>query len=79
AIAQVSGTIDRIFSMENRARQEVLAEARQLAFDDAIRAGADPGSLQLVEVEEVPLAYLPGNAVRVKVKVAGRLRGYGKP
>ncbi|MDI3270602.1 MAG: hydantoinase/oxoprolinase family protein, partial [Bacillota bacterium] len=35
AIAQVSGTIDRIFSMENRARQEVLDEARQLAFDNA--------------------------------------------
>jgi hypothetical protein len=27
-------------------------------------------------VEEVPLAYLPGNAVRVKVKAAGRLRSY---
>jgi hypothetical protein len=28
----------------------------------------------VVEVEELPLAYLPGNAVRVRVKVAGPFR-----
>lgn len=76
AIAQVSGTVDRIFSMDHRTREAVLDEARQMSFDEAIRAGADPASLEIIEVEEVPLAYLPGNAVRVKVKAAGRLKGY---
>ena len=32
--------------------------------------------LEVVEIEEVPLAYLPGNAVRIKVKAAGRLESY---
>jgi N-methylhydantoinase A/oxoprolinase/acetone carboxylase beta subunit len=76
AIAQVSGTVDRIFSMDSRTRASVIEEARQLARHDAIRAGADPESVEIIEVEEVPLAYLPGNAVRVKVKAAGRLGGY---
>jgi N-methylhydantoinase A/oxoprolinase/acetone carboxylase beta subunit len=76
AIAQVSGTIDHIFSMTNRTRESVLEEAREMAFNEAIRAGADSESLELIEVEEVPLAYLPGNAIRVKVKAAGRLKSF---
>jgi N-methylhydantoinase A/oxoprolinase/acetone carboxylase beta subunit len=76
AIAQVSGTIDRVFSLQNRSRDEVMEEARQTAFEEAVCAGADEDSLEVVEVEEVPLAYLPGNAVRIKVKAAGRLRSY---
>jgi N-methylhydantoinase A/oxoprolinase/acetone carboxylase beta subunit len=76
AIAQVSGTIDRVFSLQDRSRDEVMEEARRTAFGEAVRAGADEDSLEVVEVEEVPLAYLPGNAVRIKVKAAGRLRSY---
>ena len=74
AIGQVSGEVDRIFSLENRSREDVLTEAREGAFDEAVRAGADRDTLEIIEVEEVPLAYLPGNAVRVKVKAAGRLK-----
>jgi N-methylhydantoinase A/oxoprolinase/acetone carboxylase beta subunit len=76
AIAQVSGEVDRIFSLETRSREEVLDEARQGAFSEARRAGADPNSLDLIELEELPLAYLPGNAVRIKAKAAGRLKSY---
>jgi N-methylhydantoinase A/oxoprolinase/acetone carboxylase beta subunit len=76
AIAQVSGTIDRVFSLAERSRDQVMEEARRTAFDEAVRAGAEQDSLEVVEVEEVPLAYLPGNAVRIKVKAAGRLRSY---
>jgi N-methylhydantoinase A/oxoprolinase/acetone carboxylase beta subunit len=74
AIAQVSGTIDHIFSLEKRSREIVLQEAREAAFSEAIRAGADAESLEVIEIEEVPLAYLPSNAVRIKVKAAGRLK-----
>jgi N-methylhydantoinase A/oxoprolinase/acetone carboxylase beta subunit len=74
ALAQVSGTIDHIFSLEKRSRESVLQEAREAALSEAVRAGAEPDSLELVEVEEVPLAYLPSNAVRIKVKAAGRLK-----
>lgn len=76
AIAQVSGTVDRVFSLADRSREDVLEEARRTAFEEAIRAGAGEESLEIVEIEEVPLAYLPGNAVRVKVKAAGRLKSY---
>ena len=76
AIAQVSGTIDHIFSLEKRTREETLQEARETAFHEAVRAGADPDSLEVIEIEEVPLAYLPSNAIRIKLKAAGRLKSF---
>ena len=31
-------------------------------------------TVQVVDVEDVPLSYLPGNAVRVRVKAVGDLQ-----
>jgi hypothetical protein len=72
AIAQVSGEIDRIF--QDLSRDEAIARARQLAEAQAASAGADPRTLSTVEVEDLPLAYLPGNSLRVRVRVVGEIR-----
>ncbi len=75
AIAQVGGECDRIFSLEGATRDEVLDQAKEEARQRAIAAGASPGTLEIVDVEEVPLAYLPGNAIRIAVKAVGDLEG----
>ena len=69
AIAQVSGEVDRIF--QTLSREEAIAEAKRLADEKAVRAGADARTLGVVEVEDLPIAYLPGNALRVRVRVVG--------
>lgn len=74
AIAQVSGTSDRVFALDQINRMQALDEAARLARERACAAGADPASVELLDLEEIPLAYLPGNAVRVKAKAVGRLR-----
>jgi N-methylhydantoinase A/oxoprolinase/acetone carboxylase beta subunit len=74
AIAQVSGTIDRVFALDAMSRTQALDEAARLARERACAAGADPAGVELLDLEEIPLAYLPGNAVRVKAKAVGRLR-----
>lgn len=71
AIGQISGEVDRIFSLEAKSREEALQEARQEATDKAIAAGAKPDSIELLDQEDVPLAYLPGNATRIRLKVVG--------
>jgi hypothetical protein len=53
----------------------MLDEARDEARERAIAAGADPGTVRIVELEEIPLAYLTSPAVRVRVKAAGTLGG----
>ena len=78
AIAQVSGMTDRVYSLEGRTREQVLEEAKRAARDRAIASGASPESLEILDVEEIPLAYLPGNAVRIRVKAAGPLDWAGR-
>jgi N-methylhydantoinase A/oxoprolinase/acetone carboxylase beta subunit len=73
AIAQVGGETDRVFSLMDISRGEALAEAKREATDRALAAGADPGSIEIVDVEEVPLAYLPSSATRIRVKAVGDL------
>jgi len=73
AIAQVSGQIDKIYSLENTGREDVIKRAKGAAIERAIIAGADPNTVNVVEVEEIALPYLPGNAVRIRVKAAGDL------
>jgi N-methylhydantoinase A/oxoprolinase/acetone carboxylase beta subunit len=75
AIASVSGQVDRIFHMGPAGRQGILDEARDEARERAVAAGADPRTVQIVELEEIPLAYLTSPAIRVRVKAAGALGG----
>ena len=76
AIASVSGQVDRIFHLgrEGRAARG-LDEACDEARERAVAAGADPGTVQIVEMEEIPLAYLTSPAVRIRAKAAGALGG----
>ena len=73
AIAQVGGEVDRVFALDRVTRDEALARARQEAADKAIGAGARAETVRILDVEEVPLAYLPGSATRIRVKAVGEL------
>jgi N-methylhydantoinase A/oxoprolinase/acetone carboxylase beta subunit len=73
AIAQIGGEVDRVFSLEQVPREEALERAKEEATEKAVAAGASPGTVHIVDVEEVPLAYLPSNATRIHVKAVGEL------
>jgi hypothetical protein len=36
-----------------------------------VAAGADRKTLKTIETEDMPIAYLPGNALRVRVRIVG--------
>jgi hypothetical protein len=78
AIAQISGEVDRVYSLEKLSRDAALDDAKAEASAKAVEAGADPGTIQIVDVEDVPLSYLPGNATRIRVKAVGDLTLVGK-
>lgn len=73
AISQVSGTLERVFSLDELGREKTLELAKEMAIEEAIKAGAHPKKISIVDIEDVPLAYLPGNATRIRVKAAGQL------
>lgn len=71
AIAQISGEADQVF--QNRTREDAIAAAAKIAAERAVRNGADPATLTVIEVEDLPLAYLPGNSLRVRVRTVGEI------
>ena len=71
AIAQTSGEVDRIYALDTQSRAQALADAEAEARRKAVAAGALPATIVVTEREDVPLAYLKGNATRVRVKVVG--------
>lgn len=73
AIAQVSGELDRVVSLERQNREDALAAVKRQAICAAVAAGAKESSVRIVEVSETPLAYLPGGITRLSVKAVGDL------
>ncbi|WP_108662228.1 hydantoinase/oxoprolinase N-terminal domain-containing protein [Acuticoccus kandeliae] len=71
-IAQISGEVDQIFTGLDRTK--AIETARERAEANALRAGAQDGSIEVVELEDIPLAYLPGNSLRVRARVVGNVR-----
>lgn len=73
AIAQVSGEVDRVISLDGTSREAAIEQVVGQARSRAVEAGALAESIALAELEETPLSYLPGNAIRVSAKVVGDL------
>ncbi len=73
AIAQIGGETDKVFSFDDIGRDQALEEAVQDAHRKAVQAGASADTIRTVDIEETPLAYVPGGAVRVRAKVVGDL------
>jgi len=72
-IAEASGAVDRVYSYDSTSREKCLEDARDLASNAAVRAGADPDQVRITTVTEVPMSYVPGGGCRVMVKAAGPL------
>jgi len=65
AIAQISGETDQVYRDLSSAEAIALAEARR---SSAPSPPAPTAPVTTVDVEDMPLAYLPGNALRVRVR-----------
>jgi N-methylhydantoinase A/oxoprolinase/acetone carboxylase beta subunit len=69
AIAQISGEADQVF--QDLSRDAALEAAHQIAVENAVKAGADRETIKTIEMEDLPLAYLPGHSIRARVRVVG--------
>ncbi|KAK4173873.1 hypothetical protein QBC36DRAFT_358911 [Triangularia setosa] len=70
AIARISVVVDTIRSTETKTAKQLLEEISEEAKAKAIAAGATAESIQVVEVEELPLQYV-ANKTRFVVRAAG--------
>ncbi|MGY9057591.1 MAG: hydantoinase/oxoprolinase N-terminal domain-containing protein, partial [Alphaproteobacteria bacterium] len=67
AIAQVSAEVDQIFN--GLSRDAAMARAVEIATDRAVESGAARETIELVSIEDLPIAYLPGDSLRVHARV----------
>jgi N-methylhydantoinase A/oxoprolinase/acetone carboxylase beta subunit len=77
AIAQVGGQVERVYSLEAHGRDQAILDCSAAAVRRAEAAGADPATIEVVEIDEVPLTYVPSNATLVRVKAVGNLARTG--
>ena len=73
AIAQVGGEVDRVYSYRKTPRDQALRDARRCAVGRVVQAGGVRDAVRFVELEEIPLNYLPGEAVRIRAKAVSDL------
>ena len=75
AIAQVGGQVERVYDLASVGREDAIADCSVAAVERAVTAGAEASTVEIVEIDEVPLTYVPSNATRVRVKAVGNLAG----
>ena len=73
AIAQISGTTTKVYSLAEISRVDALADAKARACEQAIKAGANPETVEVLEIEDIPMAYL-GDALCIRAKAVGDLQ-----
>lgn len=70
ALAEISGTIDTVVSLQNR--QEVLKDLERKARQKAIDQSADEQNLKLVDQQIIPYSYVPNQMARVIIRYCGK-------
>lgn len=73
AIASVSAEIDKLFSIDGDTRESTIEAAKADAIGAAIGLGADPAATEVISLEELTMAYMTDNIVRLRIKAAGPL------
>lgn len=73
AIAQVGAQVEQIVDYETIPREEALRQMRDDAADRVVAAGGAPGSVEIVDLDEVFMGYLPGRSAQVRIKAVGDL------
>ncbi len=75
AIAQVSGETDQVYRDLSPRADAIAAAGSPSPSPAPPKPAPTPPRSPWIEVEDMLLAYLPGNALRVRVRVAGEMAG----
>jgi N-methylhydantoinase A/oxoprolinase/acetone carboxylase beta subunit len=73
AIALVSGRVERMYDLSAQGREGALGEAKREAIAAAVAAGADSRSVEIIDVQEMPMTHMRAGAVQIRIRAAGPL------
>ena len=73
-MAQISGYSEKVFSTTDLSRNEIIKISKNEAVQNAIKKGADQNTVEIIDLEEIPLSYLPSNAITIKTRAVGNIK-----
>ncbi|MFV3074158.1 hydantoinase/oxoprolinase N-terminal domain-containing protein [Niveispirillum fermenti] len=73
AIARVSGRVDKLYDFQALGREEALRQAAADAKAEAVKAGADPDSVEVIDIVELPMTHMRSGCVQVRARAVGSL------
>ena len=74
SMAQISGYSEKVFSTTDLSRNEIIKISKNEAVQNAIKKGADQNTVEIIDLEEIPLSYLPSNAITIKTRAVGNIK-----
>ena len=74
AIGKIGAEAEIVYSRGDQGRSTAHDEVRGQAFERAIAAGADDATIEITEVDEIPISYLEDPIVRLRVKAVGEMK-----
>ena len=73
AIGKIGAEAETVYSRGGQGRSAAHDEVRRQAIERAIAAGAAAASIEITEVDEIPISYLEDPIVRLRVKAVGEM------
>lgn len=70
ALAEFSGTVDTTLSLKDR--ESTLDQLKIQAMEFAVKKGADPKKVRVVDLRVIPYHYMPNQLARVIVTASGK-------
>lgn len=78
AIGKISGTVDTMVIPGTRTIEQEIEAAKLLAHERCVAAGGDGDTIEIVDIETIPLSYITNGATRLAVRVVGDLLNYSE-
>ncbi|KAB8295723.1 hypothetical protein EYC80_008548 [Monilinia laxa] len=78
AIGKISGHVDTVVIPGERTIEEEIEEAKLLAIQRCVAAGGDKKTIEVVEVDTLPINYVTNGSTQLVVRVVGDLLNTGE-
>ena len=73
AIGKIGAEAETVYSRGGQGRSAAHDEVRRQAIERAILAGAAAATIEITEIDEIPISYLEDPIVRLRVKAVGEM------
>lgn len=73
-IAEIGSQAEGVVDLEIEDRQEAIDKVIEMAKKNLSVAGGDPETAEIIDIEEIPFAYMPGKRQKIRVRVKGAIK-----